>query len=47
MKLREFIVTEAITPELKASDRDGAIRELVARDPRREPCELRMHIEPR
>ena len=29
MKLREFIVTEAITPELKATDRDGAIRELV------------------
>jgi len=29
MKLREFIVTEAITPDLKASDRDGAIRELV------------------
>ncbi len=29
MKLREFIVTEAITPELKAVDRDGAIRELV------------------
>lgn len=29
MKLREFIVTEAITPELKSSDRDGAIRELV------------------
>src|SRR5687768_2106098 len=29
MKLREFIVTEAITPELKAPDRDGAIRELV------------------
>src|SRR4051812_28139135 len=29
MKLREFIVTEAITPELSASDRDGAIRELV------------------
>ena len=29
MKLREFIVTEAITPELRASDRDGAIRELV------------------
>ena len=29
MKLREFIVTDAITPELKASDRDGAIRELV------------------
>jgi mannitol/fructose-specific phosphotransferase system IIA component (Ntr-type) len=30
VKLREFIVTEAITPELKATDRDGAIRELVA-----------------
>lgn len=29
MKLREFIVTEAITPDLKATDRDGAIRELV------------------
>jgi PTS system nitrogen regulatory IIA component len=29
MKLREFIVTDAITPELKSSDRDGAIRELV------------------
>ena len=29
MKLRDFIVTEAITPELKATDRDGAIRELV------------------
>jgi mannitol/fructose-specific phosphotransferase system IIA component (Ntr-type) len=29
MKLREFIVTEAIQPELKATDRDGAIRELV------------------
>ncbi|WP_428940671.1 PTS sugar transporter subunit IIA [Fontivita pretiosa] len=29
MKLKEFIVTEAIVPELKASDRDGAIRELV------------------
>lgn len=29
MKLREFIVTEAIIPELKATDRDGAIRELV------------------
>jgi PTS system nitrogen regulatory IIA component len=29
MKLREFIVTEAITPELSAADRDGAIRELV------------------
>jgi mannitol/fructose-specific phosphotransferase system IIA component (Ntr-type) len=30
MKLKEFIVTEAIVPELKATDRDGAIRELVA-----------------
>ena len=29
MKLREFIVTDAITPELTATDRDGAIRELV------------------
>lgn len=29
MKLREFIVTDAITPELKATDRDGVIRELV------------------
>ena len=29
MKLREFIVTEAITPELAATDRDGVIRELV------------------
>src|SRR3954467_3666040 len=29
MKLKEFIVAEAITPELAASDRDGAIRELV------------------
>jgi mannitol/fructose-specific phosphotransferase system IIA component (Ntr-type) len=29
VKLREFIVTDAITPEIKASDRDGAIRELV------------------
>ena len=29
MKLREFIVTDAITPELQATDRDGAIRELV------------------
>jgi mannitol/fructose-specific phosphotransferase system IIA component (Ntr-type) len=29
MKLREFIVTEAITPELQAVDRDSAIRELV------------------
>lgn len=29
MKLREFIVTEAVRPELKANDRDGAIRELV------------------
>jgi mannitol/fructose-specific phosphotransferase system IIA component (Ntr-type) len=29
MKLKDFIVTEAIVPELKAMDRDGAIRELV------------------
>jgi PTS system nitrogen regulatory IIA component len=29
MKLREFIVTEAITPNLQSADRDGAIRELV------------------
>ena len=29
MKLRDFIVTEAICPQLAAEDRDGAIRELV------------------
>ena len=29
MKLREFIVPAAIVPELEATDRDGAIRELV------------------
>ena len=29
MKLKEFIVTGAILPELQASDRDGALRELV------------------
>ena len=29
MKLREFIVSEAIQANLKAVDRDGAIRELV------------------
>ena len=29
MKLKEFIVTDAIVPELAASDRDGVIRELV------------------
>jgi PTS system fructose-specific IIA component/PTS system nitrogen regulatory IIA component len=29
MKLRDFIVAEAIVPELAASDRDGALRELV------------------
>jgi mannitol/fructose-specific phosphotransferase system IIA component (Ntr-type) len=29
MKIRDFIVTAAIIPELKAEDRDGAIRELV------------------
>jgi PTS system nitrogen regulatory IIA component len=28
LKLRDFIVTEAIVPELKATDRDSAIREL-------------------
>jgi len=30
MKLREFIVAEAVTPQLAATDRDGAVRELVA-----------------
>ena len=30
MKLREFIITDAIVPEIEATDRDGAIRELVA-----------------
>src|SRR4051812_49777461 len=29
MKLRDFIVTDSIIAELNASDRDGAIRELV------------------
>lgn len=29
MKLRDFIVNDAICSELKATDRDGAIRELV------------------
>ena len=29
MKLRDFIVAEAIVPELQANDRDGVIRELV------------------
>ena len=29
MKLREFIVAEAVVPELSAGDRDGVIRELV------------------
>ena len=29
MKLRDFIVTEAVVPELRAADRDGVIRELV------------------
>jgi mannitol/fructose-specific phosphotransferase system IIA component (Ntr-type) len=29
MKLRDFIVSEAVVAELKASDRDGVIRELV------------------
>src|SRR5580692_10001326 len=30
MKLREVIVSDAIVPELAATDRDGAIKELVA-----------------
>jgi mannitol/fructose-specific phosphotransferase system IIA component (Ntr-type) len=30
MKLKEFIVPEAIVPQLAASDRDGALRELTA-----------------
>ncbi|HET6251919.1 MAG TPA: PTS sugar transporter subunit IIA [Tepidisphaeraceae bacterium] len=30
MKLSEFIVKDAIRPELQSADRDGAIRELVA-----------------
>jgi len=30
MKLRDFIVTEAIVPSLEATDRDEAIRELVS-----------------
>ncbi|HVT88866.1 MAG TPA: PTS sugar transporter subunit IIA [Tepidisphaeraceae bacterium] len=29
MKLKDFIVTEAIVPQLQAADRDGVIRELV------------------
>ena len=29
MKLKEFIVGEAIIPQITASDRDGALRELV------------------
>jgi mannitol/fructose-specific phosphotransferase system IIA component (Ntr-type) len=29
MKLKEFIVPNAIVPELKSADRDGVIRELV------------------
>jgi len=29
MKLKEFIVAEAIIPQIQASDRDGALRELV------------------
>ena len=29
MKLKEFIISDAIVPELKAADRDGVIRELV------------------
>jgi PTS system nitrogen regulatory IIA component len=30
MKLKEFIVSEAIVPEMAAKDRDGVIRELVS-----------------
>src|SRR6188768_3592467 len=29
MKLRDFIISESIVSDLKASDRDGALRELV------------------
>ena len=29
MKLRDFIINDAVQPELAATDRDGAIRELV------------------
>ena len=29
MKLKDFIVSDAIIPDIKATDRDGAIRELV------------------
>jgi mannitol/fructose-specific phosphotransferase system IIA component (Ntr-type) len=29
MKLKDFIVSDAIVPDLKATDRDGVIRELV------------------
>lgn len=29
MKLRDFIVTEALVPDLAATDRDGVLRELV------------------
>jgi len=29
MKLKDFIVTEAISPSLQSTDRDGAVRELV------------------
>jgi mannitol/fructose-specific phosphotransferase system IIA component (Ntr-type) len=30
MKLKDFIVTDAIIPQLAATDRDGALRELAA-----------------
>ncbi len=30
MKLKDFIVSEAVVADLKAADRDGALRELVA-----------------
>src|SRR5215216_3234412 len=29
MKLKDFIVADAVTPELAATDRDGVLRELV------------------
>jgi mannitol/fructose-specific phosphotransferase system IIA component (Ntr-type) len=29
MKLRDFIVADAVVPELKATDRDGVLREMV------------------
>ena len=29
MKLKDFVVNDAIIPELKATDRDGVLQELV------------------